>query len=148
MAGLGVAANGMRSRTLIGVLATVVWLVGAPGAPETPGVQPTTYQAEFAPLRRSERNMRRLGPVGPYYPQVAVESQMSGEATLECRAGELGTLEACKILSETPPGFYFGAAAARMAQAKRITVQGSPPLGETIWVRVPFTLGAPASVAR
>ena len=92
--------------------------------------------------------MRRLGPVGPYYPQVAVDAQMSGEATLECRVGELGVLEACKIVSETPQGFYFGAAAGRMAASKRITAQGSPPLGETIWVRVPFALGAPASVAR
>ena len=133
---------------MIGALATIALLVSAPGAPETPGVQPTIYEAEFAPLRRSERTMRWLGPVGPYYPQVAVDSQMSGEATLECRAGERGALEACKIVSETPPGFYFGAAAGRMAAAKRITAQGSPPLGETIWVRVPFTLGAPPSGAR
>jgi len=54
-------------------------------------------------------------------------------------------LEKCKPVAETPKGFYFGVAARVMADRKRISVIGAPA-GETILVRVPFVLGASATV--
>jgi hypothetical protein len=130
---------------LIGILATVAVLVGAPEGSGTASTQAMIYEAAFAPLRKSERSYGRLGPVGPFYPQVAVDARKSGEAMLECRAGQSGALERCKVISETPSGFNFGVAARFMADRKRIAAEGPPP-GDTIRVHVPFILGAPAIV--
>lgn len=105
------------------------------------------YEAEFSPLLKSERRYSSFGPVGPFYPQVAIEAHKGGEATLSCQVTSSGTLEKCKVVAETPTNYHFGIAARVMADRKRISVSGTP-VGETIFVRVPFVLGAPATVER
>jgi hypothetical protein len=57
-----------------------------------------------------------------------------------------GELEACKPIAELPTNSNFAIAARIMADRKRIYVDGSPPVGETVLVRVPFILGAPTAV--
>ena len=105
---------------------------------------PPVYEAVFRPLRKSERSYARLGPVGPFYPQVAADAGRSGEATMSCRVAAGGALEACRPVAEGPLRFNFGVAARVMADRKRIVVDGAS-VGETVLVRVPFVLGAPAS---
>lgn len=102
-------------------------------------------EAQFKPLARAERSFAPLGPAGPFYPQAAAMGRQSGEASLECLTGKDGALTRCKILSEAPRGFSFGAAAKVMADRKRIFVQAAPP-GQTVRVRVPFAIGAPAQM--
>lgn len=107
---------------------------------------PRVYEVEFAPLKRSERQYAGSGPVGPYYPMRAVDLHLNGTATLRCRAGEAGEFQTCLPVEENPSGAGFEEAALRMADRQRIKAAGSPPVGQFILVRVPFTLGAPASV--
>lgn len=114
--------------------------------PEAPAQRQPIYDAVFRPLKKSERSYARLGPVGPYYPQVAVNARRSGEATLSCRVAAGGELEKCKPVAESPVKSNFAIAARIMADRKRIFVTGAPLVGETILVRVPFVLGAPATV--
>lgn len=114
--------------------------------PEALVQQQPVYDAVFRALKRSERRYARLGPVGPYYPQVAVTGRKSGEAILSCQVAAGGELEKCRPVAENPANFNFAIAARVMADRKHIFITGAPPAGETILVRVPFVLGAPASV--
>ena len=127
---------------LIGFLAALTALSSAQDAADPSGVAPTRYEADFTPLPKAERACARLGPVGPFYPQRTVDARRNGEASLECRTASSGTLERCRIISETPSGFDFGAAARVMAGRKRIVIAAPLPPGQTIRVRVAFSLGA------
>jgi len=104
------------------------------------------YEARFLPLKKSERTYARLGPAGPYYPERAFNARTSGQAILRCRVAAAGELQNCKPVSETPADSQFAIASRIMADRKRITVAGTVAAGETILVRVPFVLGAPAEV--
>ncbi len=118
------------------ILMTLVVLAAAePLAPVA--VEPPVYEVEFPAPNRAYAS---LGPVGPYYPQVAHDDRQDGVATLRCRTGDAGALEACDVVSETPPRYDFGIAAVVMARRKYIRAAGSPPAGQTIIVRVPFVL--------
>lgn len=108
--------------------------------------QQQVYDAAFRPLRKSERSYAKNGPAGPYYPQRAYDARSSGSAIIRCRLAEGGELEACKPIAELPTNSNFAIAARIMADRKRIYVDGRPPVGQTVLVRVPFVLGAPAAV--
>ena len=112
------------------------------------GVEPSqkTYEVEFAPLAPSERQYAHLGPAGPYFPDRAVRNKRSGEGRLRCTAGMDGDLQGCVEVDEQPSGSDFSAAARILADRKRIRAAGTPQAGESIIVRVPFKLGAPAAV--
>ncbi len=106
---------------------------------------PKVYEVEFAPLRGAELSYKSMGPVGPYYPQWAGDHHLNGEGVLKCQAGEAGLLLHCAPVAETPNGTGFSIAARIMAERKRVKAVGSPPVGETILVRVPFVIGAPVT---
>lgn len=127
---------------MIGLL--VAAAIAVPAHSASAQTAPASHEAVFVPLTKAERTYAPLGPVGPYYPQVAVEARMSGDAVLECQAGASGALTKCKVVSETPSRYNFGVAARVMAQ--RIAAPAVQP-GETIRVHVPFALGAPATIA-
>jgi TonB family protein len=64
------------------------------------------------------------------YPPVAANLGLSGEVSIHCGVGDDGRLKACKVLSETPPGFGFGQAALTLAGGYRAPVglaSGAPP---------------------
>ena len=132
-------------RTLIGLLAIVAALSG-PLPQDGPNTATVTYEVNFAPLKRAERDYADMGPAGPFYPAGASDNRKSGEAYLRCVAKTAGILEQCRVISENPSGFAFGEAAQVMANRHRITAAGSPPPGETIRVRVPFDLHARAKI--
>jgi hypothetical protein len=123
------------------MMALALAQASAAAAPQQP-----VYEATFRPLKKSEQRFRSLGPVGPYYPERAFRNRTSGEATLSCQVAGGGELENCKRVAETPVDSDFSVAARIMADRKRIFVADAVPEGATILVRVPFVLGAPASV--
>lgn len=117
---------------------------GQPSDAAPPAATPQVYEAEFAPLHRGEKEYANLGPVGPYYPDRYARMRLNGEAILKCEAAEAGVLKGCGVASATQ--IEFGLAARMLAYRKRITAAGSPSPGETIFVRVPFIIGAPVAV--
>jgi len=104
------------------------------------------YDVEFAPLAPSERQYAHLGPAGPYYPERAFRTHQNGEGQLRCKAGLDGDLQQCAPFAERPAGSGFAEAALILADRKRVSAMGAPPAGESIIVRVPFAIGAPAIV--
>lgn len=55
-----------------------------------------------------------------YYPDAALKAKRSGEAVMSCTVAADGSLQDCKIYSETPPGLGFGDAALRLARYFRM----------------------------
>jgi hypothetical protein len=104
------------------------------------------YEVEFAPLAPSERQYAHLGPAGPYYPERALRNHQNGEGQLRCIAGVDGDLQQCVPFAEGPAGSGFADAAQILADRRRVRVAGSPPVGESLIVRVPFTTGPPVNV--
>lgn len=127
------------------MLASLIVLLafGQAATPDAPS--PKTFQAEYRPLKRSERHYARLGPAGPFYPQRASDARVSGDGLIKCQVADEGRLTKCKLVDETPWNSNFAPAARILAERKRIFVTGAAT-GETILVRVPFVLGAPAEV--
>ena len=70
---------------------------------------PTT--GDFSPdwLRRPS-----LEEVGRVYPAAAGRKRLNGEAELDCTANGGGRLASCRVASETPGGYGFGAAALQL----------------------------------
>ena len=55
------------------------------------------------------------------YPRAAEDHGVSrGKATLRCKLTDNGYLTACSVVSESPEGFGFGAAALRLADRFRL----------------------------
>lgn len=79
-----------------------------------------------------------------YYPEHAAQNQISGRAVIDCTVKTDGRLADCSVISETPPGEEFGAAALRMAplfQMKPRTRDGRPVSGGQ--VRIPIVFNVP-----
>lgn len=116
-------------------------------------VQPPVHDVSFLPLPSSEREYAALGPVGPYYPQSAIRrtgggvAVTHGTAVLDCQVKPDGGLDRCRIVSETPSGYGFGAAAKRMAERGRVRVADLPPGETTVRLRVPFDPKTPVAIA-
>ncbi|QSF53504.1 TonB family protein [Brevundimonas fontaquae] len=53
-----------------------------------------------------------------------------GSVTVECTVAQNGTLSACIVISETPPGQGFGQAALNIAQKAKLTTAQSRPGGK------------------
>jgi hypothetical protein len=108
-----------------------------------PGVDapPTVRQVKFVGHADSYAD---LGPVGPYYPERAVEARHNGLAVIACIAAEQGVLTDCKLDSETPRNEDFGPAALMMAKRKWIVAapraDGAPEVGAVELFRVPFVM--------
>jgi hypothetical protein len=128
------------------MISLVLLALASAEAPEAPKAKPGVYQAQFAPLRKSERHYAAVGPVGPYYPQSAIMARQNWVAVLTCSLGEAGALKRCKPVREEPKGFDFGVAARVMADRRHITVSEALKQDEPIYVVVPFVIGAPAVV--
>lgn len=109
-------------------------------AADTPPSPPPVHAAVFEKLDPMHRRFFRYGPVGPYYPELAARRGVTGEAVLECRTIDRGRLVDCAIISETPPGYFFGAASMRMAGGGLVHAEETAPEGQIIRVRVPFTI--------
>lgn len=95
---------------------------------------------------KSEPRFAQLGPVGPYYPEVAARRGVNGEAVIDCTLTAAGVLKGCKGVSEAPARMDFKAAALMMARRGWITaeqrhVDGAFVDEPHVQVHVPFVLG-------
>jgi TonB family protein len=74
------------------------------------------------------------------YPVRAVRAGMAGDVALRCEMDQAGRMGVCHVLSETPEGYGFGAAALRLAERMRSepkSVSGSP-LYSVVEFTIPF----------
>jgi protein TonB len=76
-----------------------------------------------------------------YYPRRALQREIEGAAVLDCLVSTAGELT-CSVISETPRGWDFGAAALRMAADHRMVpaTRAGVPVEGRYRMRVPFNL--------
>jgi periplasmic protein TonB len=76
------------------------------------------------------------------FPVRAEERRVSGRATLLCKVANDGTLSACTVAAETPPGYDFKWAALKLVPHFQLDVtspKGDPKLiGTTVSVSIGF----------
>jgi TonB family protein len=75
------------------------------------------------------------------YPAQAAQAGLSGDVKMRCAATEAGLLQNCTVVSETPSGQGFGAAALSLAggmELKPTTADGKPVAGRSFMVPVKF----------
>jgi TonB family protein len=145
-------------RRTVGVLACVTVLAAAAAAMAAP------MSGEFEPSDEHQtRNLPVEGvitkpdwvkkpdaaDVSRFYPPFSTMLGLSGQVRLGCTVQSTGVLKDCSVLSETPTGFGFGAAALGMAplfQMKPQTVDGAPVGGAH--VRIPINFLVPPRPVR
>jgi protein TonB len=114
-------------------------------APPTEFLAPiSSGDVEAAPgpvLVEDPRWLQRPRDLARYYPPRAIGRGVEGEAVLDCLVSRIGTLS-CAVVSETPAGWGFGAAAVQIAEDHRMvpaTRDGQPVEGR-YRMRTPFRL--------
>lgn len=81
------------------------------------------------------------------YPSLPMRLMIEGRAVIRCDVSDLGVLEACEVVSETPQGMGFGTGALSLAHRFRMkpkTVNGEPFAGGGVAIPVAFRLPAGA----
>lgn len=76
-----------------------------------------------------------------FYPRRAARARITGRVTLSCRIDEANTPRSCRLISETPAGYRFGAetlAAARNFRVRPPVVDGRPRYDIMIQIPVIF----------
>lgn len=85
--------------------------------------EPVAFEPHVAPagpaLITDPTWLRRPSDLERYYPRRAITRNMSGMVTLDCIVSRAGALD-CAVVSETPEGWGFGAAAQRIARDHRM----------------------------
>jgi TonB family protein len=76
-----------------------------------------------------------------FYPEAAQRLEIEGDATVECDVVDEKRLEACRVISENPPGHGFGEAAVRRLTAPNAGIDPKLFKGKaTYQTRVRFKL--------
>lgn len=98
--------------------------------------------AQSGPINiENPRWLQRPSGLDRYYPRRAREAGTEGAAQLDCLVTPVGALE-CRVISESPVGWGFGAAALRMSRDYRMapaTRDGAATEGR-YRMRIPFQL--------
>lgn len=105
---------------------------------------PAQISEPFAPgpaLITNPHWVRRPSDLARYYPRRAATMNVEGMAMLDCVVRTSGALD-CAVVSETPEGWGFGAAALRIAGEHRMTPasRDGEPVEARYRMRVPFDL--------
>lgn len=83
------------------------------------------------------------------YPVAPMRLRIQGRTSIRCDVSDLGVLENCELLSESPEGMGFGQAALGLAHRFRMkprTVGGEPVAGGV--VRIPISFSMPEAAPR
>ena len=128
-------------------LAAVLALAGGRGvlagaaAPEDD--KPLSLPLEAEITNPDWRKMPTGDDLAREYPPLASMMNIEGKATITCTVEVEGRLDQCRVLSESPAGFGFGAATMRMAAYFEMIparVDGQPVKG-VVTVPIAFRLG-------
>ena len=90
------------------------------------------------------RRRQTFGEMMAHYPKAALAESVEGEVVLRCAITPKGRAEACAVVSETPTGYGFGAAAIEMSKRFEFqpgTVNGAAVRTEDVRVPIAFTDG-------
>lgn len=89
--------------------------------------------------------VRKPSPADLYavFPTAAVEQGIDGKAVIECEIALDGSLRACSVLSETPPGIGFGPAALALAPQFKMRPKLRDGQLVTSQVRIPINFDSP-----
>jgi TonB family protein len=81
----------------------------------------------------------------PYYPETARRQNIAGAAKISCQVSTTGPLHDCKVLSETPPGMGFGAAALAASVSFRMSpeMRGGQAVEGQVIIPISFTPPTP-----
>ena len=77
------------------------------------------------------------------YPERAARLERGGKATIVCGVTTQGALIDCSVISETPPGEGFGAAALKLSKQFQMTPSTDPEHLSTVTIPIIFTVPEP-----
>jgi TonB family protein len=74
------------------------------------------------------------------WPQIAASKGIGGQGVIKCQVNKQGLLEACTVVSETPPGRGFGDAALKLAPTflMKLATRNGQPVVSSITIPVNF----------
>ena len=71
-------------------------------------------------------------PISAFFPDRAQRMEISGQAAIDCASDADGVLTDCRLISETPADWDFGAAALKAARARSIRKISTTPGGRVV----------------
>lgn len=113
-----------------------------PLEPAEPATQPTAWTPPVGPPEiTNPRWLRQPRDLARYYPPRALARGVEGQALLNCLVDVRGALE-CSVISETPEGWGFGAAAVRISEDYRMVpaMRDGQAVPGRYRMRVPFEM--------
>jgi protein TonB len=118
--------------TAMAIVGASVGLVAAqPAGPSAVGM----IDGPIDPMTAKWRRLPAIDDLARAYPAKAMENGVGGEVLMHCRVTPAGGMADCSIVSETPSGYGFGAAALSLAPFCHLR---GGPYGSNASVEIPI----------